>query len=668
MKVAEEVPEHPLPQAQSTIQEALPMETPIEEPAPADPAGFFLELPVPAMAAVMAMSSPDLGLEYTSAPAVPRRESETWGTELVAAGPVVIEPAISILDSGARATDRRVEMRDFVRGVPVVDVDLPAAQELGLPQAIVEPMQVPAIRYPPQEAVSLWQEPPREFAEYETELGELARAVFTTTGFEEGMNPASPQKAEERPMVAEPAVVAAPEPIPAPPVAPSAQNASLTASTSSVFRPLFSAPNQSAVPPAVEKKPDPVPEPHTKPMPVTLHGVAVGRGKPIQVYMAGVAASVDVQIPRSSALPLRPVMTLGPAPASEKDEAIKVEEKKPAERTVVVKQDGRKPPAARPDPRFANAKVRKAEVRTPEIEAPQMAATVAPPVENAPVERKVDEKKFDQIAKPALETQPAETRAPEAKQETAHTWKPDAPREMPAPLGKPYTSPDLGLPSLTIEPSGGFWSKLPLPGKLGLAALILIVVVGSIYVSTKSSSANAAVGAPRVVESPALPTGDSGWITDWGTEPGVRRQHDISILRSSTSLTDYRLEFQAQIENKALGWVYRAQDGKNYYVSKLEIIKPGLVPTVALIRFAVIHGEEQPRAQFPLAMTVHLDTLYSVRFDAVGDHFTTWVQDQKVDDFTDDRIKTGGVGMYSEHGEKLGLKGSVRVVPLTIKK
>jgi len=319
MKVAEEVPEHPLPQAQSTIQEALPMETPIEEPAPADPAGFFLELPVPAMAAVMAMSSPDLGLEYTSAPAVPRRESETWGTELVAAGPVVIEPAISILDSGARATDRRVEMRDFVRGVPVVDVDLPAAQELGLPQAIVEPMQVPAIRYPPQEAVSLWQEPPREFAEYETELGELARAVFTTTGFEEGMNPASPQKAEERPMVAEPAVVAAPEPIPAPPVAPSAQNASLTASTSSVFRPLFSAPNQSAVPPAVEKKPDPVPEPHTKPMPVTLHGVAVGRGKPIQVYMAGVAASVDVQIPRSSALPLRPVMTLGPAPASEKD-------------------------------------------------------------------------------------------------------------------------------------------------------------------------------------------------------------------------------------------------------------------------------------------------------------------------------------------------------------
>ena len=45
---------------------------------------------------------------------------------------------------------------------------------------------------------------------------------------------------------------------------------------------------------------------------------------------------------------------------------------------------------------------------------------------------------------------------------------------------------------------------------------------------------------------------------------------------------------QGQIETKAIGWVFRAADPKNYYVAKIEIVKPGLEPTVALVRFAVI--------------------------------------------------------------------------------
>ena len=69
--------------------------------------------------------------------------------------------------------------------------------------------------------------------------------------------------------------------------------------------------------------------------------------------------------------------------------------------------------------------------------------------------------------------------------------------------------------------------------------------------------------------------------------------------------------------------MYRARDGKNYYVDKLEIVKPGLEPTVALVRFAVIDGQEQPHAQIPLNLPVRSTPLYKIRFDAVGDHFTT---------------------------------------------
>src|SRR5262249_33127979 len=138
--------------------------------------------------------------------------------------------------------------------------------------------------------------------------------------------------------------------------------------------------------------------------------------------------------------------------------------------------------------------------------------------------------------------------------------------------------------------------------------------------------------------------------------------------RPSMNLTDYRVTFQAQIESKALGWVYRAKDGKNYYVNRIEVVKPGLDPTVALVRFAVINGEEQPRAQFPLSISVHVHTLYRIRFDAVGEKFTTYVQDQKIDEWTDSRLKTGGVGLYNERGERMSLKGGLNVVPLVIRR
>jgi hypothetical protein len=70
-------------------------------------------------------------------------------------------------------------------------------------------------------------------------------------------------------------------------------------------------------------------------------------------------------------------------------------------------------------------------------------------------------------------------------------------------------------------------------------------------------------------------------------------------------------------------------------------------------------------------MPLRVDTMYKVRFDAVGDHFTTWVQDQKVDDWTDERFKTGGVGLYSDRsrGETMRLKkDTLRVAPLVVKK
>jgi hypothetical protein len=671
-------------------------------PAPAEPIGFLVELPVPAVSEVTSMAKPETDLVHQEAPTLPSRAFGSWGTDLAVAGRVVLEPYSRVLDSPARPAERRLEVREFVRSAPVVEIDLLAASEAGLLETFKEPMEILIFAHPPQGSPPLWQEAEKEFDRIETELGPLAGVAFETTGLqdtEDGalrVRPASPEPpATPEPVLPEPIHVErvhvetvhiesssiepnpaetggeaiAPEglapvvltepplvtrPVPVPPAIPvPAVVVKVTAPLSSrlpfVRSAVISRPAEKPVPPAAEKNldlaPDLTPDRVTQPMPLTLHGLAAGKGKPVQVFSSAVSSGVDVQIPRSSGLPLRPAMTLGPASSTPGGAAAKSDEKKPVDRTA-VKGDQKKQQAARPDPRFANSRGRKPDVHILEQE------------------RKGPEKKETDKKNQETKTTPGSTSGIPKEPEPKPLEEPG----LPAPLATPFTASDLGLPSLSMEASSGFWGKLPVAGKIGMAAALALVVGGVIELGMRGTGTAASVG-PRVVEAgPALPATESGWITDWGVDPGVRRQRQISLLRPSMILSDYRMEFQGQIDTKAIGWIFRALDPKNYYVMKLEMVKPGLEPTVALVRFAMINGEEQPHAQFPLTMPVRLDTLYKIRFEALGNHFTTWVQDQKIDEWTDDRIRMGGAGLYSDRGERASLKGSLNVVPLVIRK
>jgi hypothetical protein len=106
---------------------------------------------------------------------------------------------------------------------------------------------------------------------------------------------------------------------------------------------------------------------------------------------------------------------------------------------------------------------------------------------------------------------------------------------------------------------------------------------------------------------------------------------------------------------------------RNYYVAKIETIKPGLEPTVALVHFAVVDGQDESRVVVPLPMKVRVDTTYKIRFDVVGNHFTAWVLDQKVAEWSDSRFGSGGVGFFSERDEHAALQGQVNVVALVPK-
>jgi hypothetical protein len=258
--------------------------------------------------------------------------------------------------------------------------------------------------------------------------------------------------------------------------------------------------------------------------------------------------------------------------------------------------------------------------------------------------------------------------AASAEKREAAAWPPPAGvRPLPKPRSAPITSLDLGLPTLQLESRAGFWGRLPLPGKLALAGALIAAITGVVYLI----SGDKAVARPAAVKSgtvvPGAPVADATWVEGW-SEDAARQGRRITLFKSSLPLSDYRVQFEGQIETKALGWVYRAADPRNYYVAKLEIVKPGLEPTVAFSRFAVIQGKDEAKQSAVLRRTVRLDTLYKIRFEAVGSRFTVWIGDEKIEEWTDDRISAGAPGLVSDRGESSSLKGNMNVTPLTVSK
>ena len=147
--------------------------------------------------------------------------------------------------------------------------------------------------------------------------------------------------------------------------------------------------------------------------------------------------------------------------------------------------------------------------------------------------------------------------------------------------------------------------------------------------------------------------GDANWSNSWaydihgGVKPGT-----LALYTPSIGMSDYDLEFTGEIETKSLGWAFRAADTRNYYSVKLTTIRPGPMPTVALVRSAVIDGKEGPSTQTLLPFPVSKDQVYRVRMEVSGQFFTVYVQGHVVAFWSDERLKTGGIGFYSSKGEQ----------------
>lgn len=211
------------------------------------------------------------------------------------------------------------------------------------------------------------------------------------------------------------------------------------------------------------------------------------------------------------------------------------------------------------------------------------------------------------------------------------------------------------IPSFNIAQAANvpWWSSLKL--KLGIA--ILLLVIACVYFlgwgGGRSGRAATSNTASNDGSGPSIIMGEGGWVENWGGDPiGMHAGREITIYRPSLKLSDYRLEFQGSIDTKSLGWVFRASDPENYYAMKLMTVSSGRTPKLALFKYLVAGGKQTQVGRVPIDLAAQPDTMFDIRLDVRGPRFTTFIQGQQVDSWTDDQLKAGGVGFLNERDER----------------
>ncbi|MCE5306262.1 MAG: hypothetical protein LLG20_01330, partial [Acidobacteriales bacterium] len=214
---------------------------------------------------------------------------------------------------------------------------------------------------------------------------------------------------------------------------------------------------------------------------------------------------------------------------------------------------------------------------------------------------------------------------------------------------------------------GRLWRRTPLSVKGMVAGVALI---GAMFAMGGSSTGQWASSLREDIRSRAAVdlvddfragmgawSGGENWAETWSYDnAGLVQTGDLALYRPSMVLSNYRFEFLGQIGDRGIGWVFRAVDTENYYAMKIVFTGNGPMPAAAVVRYAVIDGKAGPKTQLPLPMGARPDMMYRVRVDVDGSNFTAQFQDQIVDVWSDNRLAAGGVGFFSEKGEKAKIR------------
>lgn len=238
--------------------------------------------------------------------------------------------------------------------------------------------------------------------------------------------------------------------------------------------------------------------------------------------------------------------------------------------------------------------------------------------------------------------------------------------EDPLPVALSLPREPEPLPSLWKKLTAR-WSAVPLWVRQVAAVVVLAALALSSYVYLKSSPAMQKANTELVAHIQRRAaidiqddfraglsqwTGPPGWSNTWTYDAtGFARPGRLALLADSAPLSDYHLEFLAEIDRKAVAWVFRATDARNYYACKLVESKRDAVTAYSIVRYAVIDGRERLRIQLPLPITATAKSMFRVRQEIRGDQFTTYLDGHVIDTWSDTSLARGGFGFFADPGE-----------------
>jgi hypothetical protein len=406
----------------------------------------------------------------------------------------------------------------------------------------------------------------------------------------------------------------------------------------------------------------PDPEPESEPVPeiadrlfITLPSIHKSASAPLHGIGEPLAVSAPrLELPQVTFLPLRPPMCFGgspeavqaPAAAPPKSPDIAPEPADEPAVTVVAKLAA--PPAKSEPPKKKGKRHHR--------HAAERAAPVEEPVEEpAQLSDEIEAELAAQATEPAVEAHAAPPAPKDARNALAAAPAAGVAETESKPEKKDSTG--LGLDSSTFDmlppPSNSTGMKIA----LGVVALAAIGGVALWQYNNASAGPKVPAGKAAVsgVETFGAVVGEAGWSTDWATDLQGKRLRQLSFYRPTMQISDYRVEFEAEVEYKAVSWIVRASNTKNYYVLKLNRTGPG---AYNLLRFPVVNSKQGAVVEKELPFPTRVGMVFRVRTDVVGNQFSVSMQDKLVDEWTEKGLPAGGFGVANEGVER----GQVRTI------
>jgi hypothetical protein len=207
----------------------------------------------------------------------------------------------------------------------------------------------------------------------------------------------------------------------------------------------------------------------------------------------------------------------------------------------------------------------------------------------------------------------------------------------------PGPGPDSSFPQVSLDPS----VKHSLPTRAWDAVGEVVRTQAPVTLHHEFQSGFADW---RTVSSRALSSvEDRDWSS--GSRQAMSRSVSLRLWDRSSSLQNYQMEFQGQMEGRSLSWAFRAVNGSNFYATRLVIAKPGAEHNAGLVRYAVVDGRESAAVRLPLPLSLQRGVDYRVRMTVQGDHFVTYLNGQVISTWTDSVLKRGGVGFFEDKSD-----------------